>query len=59
MGSIAPKSNTVFKATLSGVTDGKDDPFINGVELQFVVRVRVADERETMKTVELTRRVQR
>jgi archaellum component FlaF (FlaF/FlaG flagellin family) len=59
MGTIAPKASGSLKARVSGVTDGKDDAFQLGVELQFIVRVRLGDNNETMETQDITRRVQR
>ncbi len=57
IGTIAPKGVGKLKARISGVTDGKDDTFTPGLELQFVVRIRVADEQDTIKTFPVTRRI--
>ena len=59
IGTIAPKATGTAKATISGVTDGKDNSFAAGVELQFAVRIRFGDDRDTVRTFELTRRVRR
>jgi hypothetical protein len=59
MGTIAPKGVGTMKASLSGVTDGKEDSFTPGVELQFAVRIRVADEQDTVQTFNIIRRVRR
>jgi hypothetical protein len=59
MGTIAPKSSATMKATLSGVTDGKEDKFKPGVELEFGVRIRFADEQDTVQTFHIIRRVRR
>ena len=59
MGTVAPKTSGLLKARVSGVTDGKDDAFQRGVVLQFIVRVRLGDNDETMETQDITRRVQR
>src|SRR5260370_36487426 len=55
MGTIAPNGVGKMKTTLSGVTDGKNDPFIRGVELQFVVRIRMADDHAPVQTFDLIR----
>jgi hypothetical protein len=57
IGTIAPKGVGKLKARISGVTDGKDDTFTPGLELQFHVRVRFADEQDTIKTFPVTRRI--
>ncbi len=59
MGTIAPKATGIMRAKVSGVTDGKDDSFKTGVELQFAVRIRFGDDRDTLRTQDLTRHVQR
>jgi hypothetical protein len=57
IGSIAPKAVGKLKAWVSGVTDGKADSFIPGLELVFDVRIRFADEQDTIKTIPITRRI--
>lgn len=57
MGVIAPKGTATTKAVVSGVTDGKDDWPAEGVDVTFIVRVRVADDTETLKTTTITRRI--
>lgn len=59
MGSIAPKATATMKAKVSGVTDGKDDSFKSGVELQFAVRIRLGDNLDTVKTFNIVRHVKR
>jgi hypothetical protein len=59
MGSIAPKATGTMRAKVSGVTDGKDDSFKSEVELQFAVRFLLGDDRDTLQTFDLIRRVQR
>jgi hypothetical protein len=59
MGIVPSKGTGTLKATLSGVTDGKDDAFKSSVELQFVVRFRIGDAGDTLKTTELVRHVSR
>ncbi|PIS99523.1 hypothetical protein TSA1_01175 [Bradyrhizobium nitroreducens] len=57
MGVIFPKSAATMKATVSGVTDGKDDWPKTGVDLTFTLRVRLADQGETLKTMSVTREI--
>jgi archaellum component FlaF (FlaF/FlaG flagellin family) len=59
MGTIAPKAAGTMKAKVSGVTDGKDDAFQSGVELQFAVRIRFGDDQDTVRTFNLVRRIRR
>lgn len=59
MGTIAPKATGTMKAKVSGVTDGKDDSFKSGVELQFAVRVRFGDDKDTVQIIDVVRRVRR
>jgi hypothetical protein len=59
MGSIAPKGTGTMQVKISGATDGKDDSFALGVELQFAIRIRFGDERDTLTTSEVVRRVKR
>jgi hypothetical protein len=54
---IAPKGVNTIKATLSGVTDGKHDNFGTGPELQFTVRIRFADEQDTIQSFTVVRRI--
>jgi hypothetical protein len=57
MGTIAPKGIGKLKARASGVTDGKDDRFTPGLELQFDVRIQFADEQDTIKAFPVARRI--
>jgi hypothetical protein len=57
MGTIAPKGVGTLKAGVSGVTDGKEDSFTPGLEFKFAVRIRFADEQDTIKTFSVTRRI--
>jgi hypothetical protein len=57
MGTIAPKGIGKLKARASGATDGKDDRFTPGLELLFDVRVRFADDQDTINTFIVTRRI--
>lgn len=57
MGTIAPKGSVQLKGRLSGPTDGKDDSFTPGLEFQFHVRIRFADELDTVRTFPITRRI--
>jgi hypothetical protein len=59
MGTLAPSATGTMKATLSGVTDGKDDNLTPGVELQFTIRIRLTDNRDTLRTFDIVRRIQR
>jgi hypothetical protein len=59
MGTILPKAVGTVKGIVAGVTDGKDDSFKFGVELQFVVRIRLGDEQGTVQLYPLLRRVGR
>jgi hypothetical protein len=52
IGTMAPKGVGNLKARISGVTDGKDDRFTPGRELNFYVRIRFADEQDTILTNE-------
>jgi hypothetical protein len=57
MGTIAPKAAGTMKARLSGVTDGKNDNLTPGLELQFTIRVRLTDSRDTVRTFDIVRRI--
>ena len=57
MGTIAPKGIGSMKATLSGVTDGKWDSLTPGLELQFTLRIRFADDQDTVQPFSIVRRV--
>lgn len=57
MGTIASKGVGTLKARVSGVTDGKEDSFTPGLGLQFVVRLRLADEKDSIKTFSVIRRI--
>jgi hypothetical protein len=57
MGPIAPKGIGTMKATLSGVTDGKWDSLTPGLELQFTLRIRFADDQDTVQPFTVIRRI--
>lgn len=57
MGTIAPKGNGTIKATLSALTDGKAEQFRPGLELQFSVRTRFADQHDTVEQSGIVRRI--
>ena len=57
MGTIAPKGRAMTKATLAGVTDGKFEQFRPGLELEFTVRVRFADQKDTVEETIIVRRI--
>jgi hypothetical protein len=57
MGTIAPKGIGTMKATLSGVTDGKWDSLTAGLELQFTLRIRFADDQDTIQPFSIVRRI--
>src|ERR1700722_1989538 len=57
MGSIAPKGVGTLKATLAGVTDGKFEQFKPGLSLEFTVRIRFADQQDTIKESTIVRRI--
>lgn len=57
MGSIPSQKTVVTKATLTGVTDGKYEQFSPGLELAFLVRVRLADQQDTIQEITLVRRI--
>jgi hypothetical protein len=57
MGAIAPKGRSTMKATLSGITDGKLESFLPGLELEFTVRVRFADRQDTIEQINIVRRI--
>lgn len=59
MGTIAPRATGLMKVIVSGVTDGKDDCFRTGFDLEFVVRVRFGDRQDTFQTFPITRHVER
>lgn len=57
MGTLAPKAVGSLKARLSGVTDGKDNRFVPGLELRFSVRIRFADEQDNVRTYTVAPRI--
>jgi hypothetical protein len=57
MGQIVPKGRSTTKATLSGVTDGRFEQFRPGVELEFTVRIRFADQQDTVEQISIVRRI--
>jgi hypothetical protein len=57
MGTIAPKGTGAMKAILSGVTDGKWDSLTPGLELQFTLRIRFADDQDTIQPFSIVRRI--
>jgi hypothetical protein len=57
MGPIVPKGRSTTKATLSGVTDGKLEQFRPGIELEFTVRIRFADQQDTIDQLSIVRRI--
>jgi hypothetical protein len=57
MGPIVPKGRSTAKATLSGVTDGRFEQFRPGIELEFTVRVRFADQQDTIEQISIVRRI--
>jgi hypothetical protein len=57
MGTIAPKGTGTLKATLAGATDGKSDSLTPGIELEFNVRIRFADQQDTIVPIPVVRRI--
>lgn len=57
MGPIVPKGRSTTEATLSGVTDGRFKQFRPGLELEFTVRVRFADQKDTIEQISIVRRI--
>lgn len=57
MGTIAPKGTGTLKATLAGATDGKWDSLTPGIELEFTVRIRFADQQDTVEQIPIVRRI--
>jgi hypothetical protein len=57
MGTIAPKGTGTVKATLAGATDGKSDGLTPGIELEFNVLIRFADQRDTIVPIPVVRRI--
>jgi hypothetical protein len=57
MGTIAPKGTSTVKVTLAGATDGKSDSLTPGIELEFNVRIRFADQRDTIVAIPIIRRI--
>jgi hypothetical protein len=51
MGPIVPKGRSPTEATLSGVTDGRFEQFRPGLELEFTVRIRFADQKDTIEQI--------
>jgi hypothetical protein len=57
MGQIVPKGRSTVKATLSGITDGKFEQFHPGLELEFTVHTRFADQQDTVAEIPIVRRI--
>jgi hypothetical protein len=57
MGTIAPKGSGTVKVTLAGASDGKSDSLTPGIELEFNVRIRFADQRDTIVAIPVVRRI--
>ena len=57
IGTIAPKGVGTMKATLGGVTDGKWDSLTPGIELQFTLRIGLADDQDTVWPFSVVRSV--
>jgi hypothetical protein len=57
MGTIAPKGTGTVKATLAGATDGKSDSLTPGIALEFNVRIRFADQRDTIVAIPVVMRI--
>jgi hypothetical protein len=57
MGTIGPKGTGTLKATLAGATDGKWDSLTPGLELEFTVRIRFADQQDTVEQIPIIRRI--
>ena len=57
MGTIVPKGTGTIKATLAGATDGKSDSLTPGIELEFNVRIRIADQRDTIVAIPVVKRI--
>lgn len=57
MGTIVPKGTGTLKATLAGVTDGKSDSLTPGIELEFNVSIRFADQQDTIVPISVVRRI--
>jgi hypothetical protein len=57
MSPIAPKGRSTTKATLSAATDGKSEQFHPGLELEFTVRIRFADQQDTIDQFSIVRRI--
>jgi hypothetical protein len=57
MGTIAPKGTGTLKATLAGATDGKSDSLTPGIELEFNVLIRFADQQDTIVPIPVVRRI--
>jgi hypothetical protein len=57
MGTIAPKGTGTLKATLAGATDGKWDSLTPGLELEFTIRTRFADQQDTVEQRTIVRRI--
>jgi len=57
LGVIAPKGVGAMKATMSGVTDGKWDSLTPGLEIQFTLRIRFADDEDSIRPFTVTRRI--
>jgi hypothetical protein len=57
MGQIVPKGRSTMKATLSGITDGNLEQFHPGLELEFTVHIRFADQHDTIAEIPIVRRI--
>jgi hypothetical protein len=57
MGTIAPKGTGTLMANLAGATDGKSDSLTPGLELEFTVRIRFADQQDTVEQQTVVRRI--
>jgi hypothetical protein len=57
MATIAPKGTGTLKATLAAATDGKSDNLTPGIALEFNVRIRFADQRDSVLVIPVIRRI--
>ena len=58
MSTIPPNSTVTFKGVVAGVTDGKVDSYKTGVNLQFIVRLRLSDTQGTIRVFPMFRHVE-
>jgi hypothetical protein len=57
---IPPNSTVALKSgVVAGVTDGKVDSFKTGVDLQFIVRIRLGDSLGTIRVIPIVRHVEK